>query len=47
MRNLLRNEINQNYGQQEVDIPIISSVVYTRMNDIEFMTWKLLDDICG
>ena len=45
MLNLLWNEINQNYVQQEVYIPIISSVVYTRMNDIEFSTWKLIDDI--
>lgn len=42
--NLLWNEINQNYGQRDVYIPIIGSGV-TRMNDIELTTQELLDTI--
>ena len=42
--NLLWSEINQNYGQRDVYIPVIGSGV-TRMNDAELTTQELLDTI--
>lgn len=42
--NLLWIEINQNYGQRDVYIPIIGSGV-TRMNDIELTAQELLETI--